>query len=599
MVSRTMTKRRITLYGLAAVVGLISGLSAVALRYAILAFSIVFILIPEALGPLGWLIAPSVGGLLVGILIIKWAPESKGHGVPEIMEAYALEEGKMPYQTPVSKLVTSALCIGSGGCAGKEGPIAQIGGGVGSAVAQYLHLNPRMTKTLVVCGVSGGLAATFNSPLGGFLFGVEIIAGGIVGFSVIPVILSSVIAVAVSNALLGTTPAYVSPTFTFTYPELILYLALGLILGLVSVAWNKGFFAIESLLEKLRVSHYALPAIGGFFVGGLAILTLMLEAQFGYHGVVSANEPVFPAILGDEYSFIDTALGGLTVMGALFAFGVLKMIGTSLTLGSGGSGGVMAPTLYIGTALGGTVGYAFSILFPTVVTQPMAFALVGMAALFGASGRAPITIIVMVTEMTRDYGMMLPLMIAVSTSFMISSVIEADGIYTFKLVRRGVNLRERRYLIALREVKAYQVMTAKPTILTPGMTVEEVLTIVDSTHHTKFPVVDENGHITGILLTEGLFHEVAKECGPVCVEDHLSRDYLRIAPNCTMDTVVHEMLKRDEGHAVVVNPSNPDVMVGFITKADVLRAYEYEMARLFDDGEIVELGSVEDLIDIK
>ncbi|MFW9931783.1 MAG: CBS domain-containing protein, partial [Candidatus Thorarchaeota archaeon] len=238
-------------------------------------------------------------------------------------------------------------------------------------------------------------------------------------------------------------------------------------------------------------------------------------------------------------------------------------------------------------------------LFPTVVTQPMAFALVGMAALFAGTGRAPITIIVMVMEMTKDYSMILPLMIAVSTSFLISSTIEENSIYTFKLLRRGVNINQSRYVIALKDVRVSQIMTVKPTLLKPEMTIEEVLDIVDATQHTKFPVVDDEGSIIGILLTEDLFHDEEKKEDPLKVKDIMKSSFLHLNPNCTMDSVVHEMLERQEGHAVIVNPEQPNVMLGFITKADVLRAYEFAINQLQEDGELVEGISPAELVDVK
>ncbi|MFW9919207.1 MAG: chloride channel protein [Candidatus Thorarchaeota archaeon] len=600
MLPQSITEQRIKIYLLAAFVGLVAGLAAVALRYLIFGISLLFVTIPNTLGPAGWIIAPGLGGLLVGIIVIKYAPETKGHGVPEIMEAYTLRGGKMRTRTPLLKSLASAICIGSGGSSGREGPIAQIGGGVGSAIAQYLKLNARMTKTLVVCGVSAGVAATFNAPLGGFLFGIEVIAGGIVGFSVIPVILASVLATAVSGVLIGSYPAFESPLFNMgNYLELFLYLGLGIALGFLSIVWSRGFYKIEDILEKVKLSPYALPAIGGILVGGLAIIALFLETQFGYFGSFKPEDPLFPAIIGVDYAFINSALAGTVVIGALLAFGFLKALATSLTLGSGGSGGVFAPTLYIGTAVGGAFGLAFSFLFPTVVTQPMAFALVGMAALFAGTGRAPITIIVMVMEMTKDYSMILPLMIAVSTSFLISSTIEENSIYTFKLLRRGVNINQSRYVIALKDVSVWQIMTVKPTLLKPEMTIEEVLDIVDATQHTKFPVVDDEGSIIGILLTEDLFHDEEKKEDPLKVKDIMKSSFLHLNPNCTMDSVVHEMLERQEGHAVIVNPEQPNVMLGFITKADVLRAYEFAINQLQEDGELVEGISPAELVDVK
>ncbi|MFX0055299.1 MAG: chloride channel protein [Promethearchaeota archaeon] len=588
MIEKAIIKHQVRLYILGAIIGVVSGLVAVGFRWLILGFSVLFVWIPQNVGLFGWLVIPVLGGLIVAFIVQRYAPEAKGHGVPELMDAYALRGGRIRMRVPLLKSLASALCIGSGGSCGREGPIAQIGGGVGSAIAGKLKLNTRITKTLVVCGVSSGIAASFNAPLGGTLFGIEIIAGGLVGFSIIPVILSSVVATALANAILGNQPSFQAPLFSLNnYFELGFYLILGLLFGLISVAWTRGFYTIEDFLERLRVSKYLLPAIGGLLVGGLAISIVFVEQAFSYSGFFKPNEPYFPANMGVGYAFMDTALLGSVPLAVLLIFGIVKALSTSFTLGSGGSGGVFAPTLYMGTALGGAFGLACSIAFPGVIPEPMAFGIVGMAALFAGSGRAPITCIVMVMEMTSDYSMILPLMIAVSTSFLVASSIEEESIYSLKLSRRGVKLRRGSYIGALREIKAGQVMTKIPTALAPGMTKEEVLKIVDDTQHTKFPVVNGEGRVVGTLITEDLFCEIAIE-GTCPVEALMNPDFLHITADSSMDSVLHAMLERGEGHAVVVDATNPHKMIGFITKADVLRAYELSIVRLREEGEPID-----------
>ncbi|MHA1637811.1 MAG: chloride channel protein, partial [Candidatus Thorarchaeota archaeon] len=429
MMRKDVFNRRIKLYLVAGVVGVISGITAVLFRFLILGFSIIFTAIAQLFGLWGWIIIPMIGGLLVAIIVERYAPEAKGHGVPEVIAAYSLEGGKMRFQTPILKSLASAICIGSGGSCGREGPIAQIGAGAGSALASLMKLGKKERKTLLVCGLSSGIAATFNAPLGGTLFGIEVIAGGIVGFSIIPVILSSVVATAVADAILGTQISFQAPTFIMNgIPELALYLVMGILFGVISVVWTRGFYSIEGLYERIRVSKYLLPAIGGLVTGLIAVLAVFLESQYGYFGIFGPNQPYFPAVMGVGYSFIDATLLTVVAVPVLLAFGILKMLTTSSTLGSGGSGGVFAPSLFIGTAFGAVFGLVGSFLFPEVVLQPMSFALVGMAALFAGTGRAPITCIVIVMEMTHDYSMILPLMIAVSAAYLVASLIDEDSI---------------------------------------------------------------------------------------------------------------------------------------------------------------------------
>jgi CIC family chloride channel protein len=279
-------------------------------------------------------------------------------------------------------------------------------------------------------------------------------------------------------------------------------------------------------------------------------------------------------------------------------FGILKIFATSFTLGSGGSGGVFAPTLFIGAAFGGAFGLVCSILVPWAVPEPMAFALVGMAALFAGSGRAPITCIVMLMEMTADYSLILPLMIAVSASYLVSSLIEPESIYTLKLSRRGVKIQTGTHISALKTIKVSETMTTDPTTLYPSMTTTEVFEIIDKTHHTKFPVVDNFRNVIGILIAENLFHEPKEEGSEYQVRELMNPDFLHLHPDCTMDSALQAMMERDEGHAVIVDPTDPHHMIGYITKADVLKAYEIAIFRLQKSGIDVDDISPAEIIDI-
>ncbi|MFW9927287.1 MAG: chloride channel protein [Candidatus Thorarchaeota archaeon] len=592
-------KHQIFLFTLGAIIGVVSGITAVLFRFLIFSISTIFVIIPQFLGILGWIILPILGGLIVAFIVVRYAPEAKGHGVPEVMEAYALHGGRIRFRIPLLKSIASAISISSGGSCGREGPIAQIGAGAGSAVAAVFNLDKRDRKTLVVCGLSSGIAATFNAPLGGALFGIEVLAGGIIGFSILPVILASVIATALADFILGATVSFQAPLFSMGHPlELVFYLALGIILGVTSVVWMRGFYSIEDLLEKLRISKYILPAIGGLLTGLLAIVAIYLEGMYSYSGVFSGNQPYYPAIMGVGYAFIDSALIGNVALGALLLFGIMKILATSFTLGSGGSGGVFAPTLFIGAAFGGVLGLIFSILLPWAVPQPMAFALVGMAALFAGSGRAPITCIVMLMEMTADYSLILPLMIAVSSSYLVSSLMEPESIYTMKLARRGVHLQRGSHIEVLKTLRVDEIMTKNPTVLKPEMTVSEVFAIIDRTHHTKFPVVDDQNSVLGILIAEDLFHDSKENGQEYKVEELMNPDFLHLSPGCTMDGALQAMIKRDEGHAVIVDPVSPNRMIGYITKADVLKAYEISIIRLQKRGIDVEDISPADIIDV-
>ncbi len=594
MTERNVVFDRLVLYFLGALVGIVSGLTAVAFRALITFLSAVFIIIPNVLGTYGWIITPALGAVIISFMVVTYAPEAKGHGVPEVMASYTFEGGRIRMRVPVIKAISSAFSIGSGGSCGREGPIAQIGAGLGSALAEKLNLGRTETRTLLVCGLSSGIAATFNAPLGGALFGIEIVAGTIIGFALLPVILSSVVATAVATLILGPKPSFISPTFVLGNPiELVFYLVLGVALGIASVVWMRGFYFIEDLFERIRTSKYAIPVIGALLTGVVGVLAIQLESSLGYTGVYEPGEPPFPSIMGSGYSFINASLAGGVALAALASISLLKGFATSFTLGSGGSGGVFAPTLFIGAGLGGAIGSVVVMFVPaTVISDPIAFtgafALVGMAALFAGTARAPITCIVMLMEMTLDYTMILPLMIAVSASYLVSSIIEEQSIYTLKLYRRGVHIRRGLHIGALKTVKVSDIMTMQPTVLRPSMTTDEVFRIIDETHHTKFPVVDDNGNVIGILLAEDLFKKPRGEGIVYRVIDLMNPDFLHLAPSCTMDSALQAMMKRDEGHAVIVDPDTPSRMMGYITKADVLRAYEASIVRLQKAGIDIE-----------
>ena len=293
--------------------------------------------------------------------------------------------------------------------------------------------------------------------------------------------------------------------------------------------------------------------------------------------------------------------GGLALLGVLFLFGTIKMFSTGATLGSGGSGGVFAPTLFIGAGLGGALGWVFEYFAPSVVppSTAMIFALVGMAALFGGACRAPVTGIIIVAEMSGDYLLTLPLMIAVSSAYLVSSFYEKESIYSMALARKGVHINMGTHIGALKSILVKEIMTKKPTILKPEMRTSEVFKIIDTTHHTKFPVIDDENKVIGILIAEEMFQSPTNEKGEEnCVRDLMNRDFLHLSPECTMEGALHEMMQRDEGHAVVVDPANPHVMIGYITKADVLKAYEIAILKLQQSGMEIDDITPAEIIDL-
>ncbi len=353
------------------------------------------------------------------------AREAKGHGVPEVMLAVATFGGKIRARVAVVKSLASAVCIGSGGSAGREGPIVQIGSSLGSSLGQLLRLPESRIRLLVACGAAGGISATFNAPIAGVLFAMEVILREFTANSFAFVVFSSVTACAVSRSLLGNYPSFLIPEYRLVSVwELPLYLGLGLLAGIVSVGFIKSLYGVEDIFERWHFREYLKPVAGGLAIGVMGVF--------------------FPQVFGVGYGpqptggpgGLDLVLVGKIGLGMAALLCVLKVLATSFTIGSGGSGGVFAPSLFIGAMLGGAVGQVVHGLWPGMTAGPGAYAVVGMGAVFAGAARAPITAVIILFEMTGDYRIILPLMTAVVGASLLAQHLSRDTIYTLK-IRRG------------------------------------------------------------------------------------------------------------------------------------------------------------------
>jgi len=394
--------------------------------------------------PWWWKVSvPAVGGLLVGLIITRFAAEARGHGVPEVMESVALRGGRIRPRVVIAKLLASGICIASGGSVGREGPIVQIGSALGSSIGQWLRIGQRRMRTLVGCGAAAGIAGTFNAPVAGALFSVEIILGdfGVTQFS--PIVISSVVATVVSRYFLGDFPAFVVPQYSLVSAgELAAYAVLGLVAGGAAVVFVRTLYAAEDLFDTLHIPTILKPALGGALIGLIALR--------------------FPEIYGVGYEAINEALRGELGWQLLMILAGVKILAVSLTIGSGGSGGVFAPSLFIGATLGGAVGTVVHFLWPGASGGPGAYALVGMGAVVAAGTHAPITAIVIIFELTGDYKIILPLMISCIIATLLATRIQQASIYTLKLLRRGVDVRQGLSTNVLEHLRAADAMRSDP-----------------------------------------------------------------------------------------------------------------------------------------
>jgi CIC family chloride channel protein len=423
---------------MAIVAGIGGGFGAVVFRYMIYSFTWIATghssfgqqgRVPSAhlpwLGLAFLLVIPMIGGLIYGPLIYRFAREARGHGVPEVMLAVAEEGGKIRPQVTVVKALASALCIGSGGSVGREGPIVQIGSALASSLGQLVRMNRDRLRILVACGAAAGISATFNAPVTGLFFGFEIILRTFSIDALFACMVSSVLADLISREFFGPTPFFTGFPHDLSIHHLYTYLlvaVLGAIGALLGVGFKTVLYKIEDLCDAVWKPRpeWARPAVMGLSLGVLLL--------------------VLPQMYGVGYPVMDQALSGKVVVWLLILFTVGKMVATSLSIGIGGSGGIFAPSLFIGTMGGTAFGYAVEHVLGTAAGPPAMYGMVAMGAVFAAAARAPLTSIASVTEMTGDFALTLPVMLAVGIATAISRRMTYGTIYTTKLLRRGIDI---------------------------------------------------------------------------------------------------------------------------------------------------------------
>jgi CIC family chloride channel protein len=514
--------------------------------------------------PWWWIIlAPALGGLLVGPLVYFFAREAKGHGVPEVMEAVALNSGAIRPRVVVVKSLASALSIASGGSVGREGPIVQIGSALGSTLGQWLKVSGRRLRTLVGCGAAAGIAATFNAPIAGALFAVEIILGdfGVTQFS--PIVIASVVATVVSRHFLGDVPAFVVPIYELGSPlELVFYLVLGVIAAFAALAFVRTLYGFEDLADRIRIKPWLLTPIGFASVGVIGLW--------------------WPEVFGVGYEAIEAALRGELALQILVVLFLVKVFATSITIGSGGSGGVFAPSLFLGAMVGGAVGMAAHALFPSVATHPGAYALVGMGAVVAGATHAPITAILIIFELTHDYGLIVPLMGACIISTLITTRVSRENIYTLKLIRRGVNILAGREVNVLRALNVEDVMVEGALSVRPQTQLGEIIDRVTSEAPDYLYVVDDDGGLTGIIgATEmrGALLE-AHTLRDIVVAADLARDDVPlVTPDQNLDVIMRIFGGKNREELPVVESISSRRFLGTISRGQLLEAYNRELRK--------------------
>jgi CIC family chloride channel protein len=590
ILDRIQPSEAAVLIGTALIVGAGTGLGAVIFIQLIALFQRVFFEGGEAMlgfaGRVIFILAPAVGGLLAGPVIAYFAQEAKGHGVPEVMQAIAVQGGRIRPRVVLAKVVASALCIGSGGSAGREGPIVQVGAALGSTFGQWFHLSEARIRNLVACGAAAGIAATFNAPIAGVLFAMEIILGELRLGDMGNVVISAVTASTIARVFLGDRPAFSIPQYGIQTPwEILLYAVLGVLAGLTAVAFIKMLYGLEGRFDQARIPMALKPAIGGLMLGGLAFFYPMILGL----GFVPEEESLLglplaaniPHIFGSGFPVIEASLLGDLSIGLLIALLILKPLATSLTLGSGNSGGVFAPALFTGAALGGAFGLIVERIAPGATAGPGAFAIVGMAAVFAGAAHAPFTGFLIVFEMTDDYRLIIPLMAGVIVSHLVSERLHRDSIYTLKLTLRGIRLHRGRDIDAMESVQVGEIMVRRPATVAPSLPVSQLASEFLRTGRHGFPVLEDDGMLFGVVSLEDYRRAVTafEDQTDLLVRDIATRHSVTVYPDETVGTALKRMAPRDLSRLPVVDRRNPRHLVGVVRRNDIVRAYDIALAR--------------------
>lgn len=497
----------------------------------------------EGLGRWFLLGAPVVAGLLYGPLVHFFAREARGHGVPEVMYAVARRGGRIAPQVAGVKALASALCIGGGGSVGREGPIVQIGSALGSTLGRAFRVPESRLRVLVACGAAGGIAATFNAPLAGVFFAMELILADFVAEAFGMVVIAAVTSDAIARAVLGDQAFLKLPAFGVDHAaQYLLFAALGIVAGGVGVAFTRFLYAVEDLCDGLwRGPEWLRPAVGGLVLGGLLL--------------------ALPQMYGVGYPVLGNAVFGTYAVPFLLVLLVGKMVATSLTIGIGGSGGVFAPSLFIGAMLGSAFGEVARDVVPSVAGPVGAYALIGMGAVFAGAARAPITAVVILFELTGQYSIILPLMAAIVLATGVSHRLSPDTIYSLKLRRRGVDLGTRETIEAARTPVA-AVMRPVPEPIPGDAPLRVAAELLARAPYGTLPVAND-GIYLGIITARAVAEAIADGEHDRTAAERLVELPLRVRTSDHLDEAITALDQSDVGALPVTSAASEDIVGWF------------------------------------
>ena len=553
------------------------------------------------------LCVPAAGLLLVSWFTRKFAPEAQGHGVPEVIVAVARHDGVIRPRVSIVKILASAICIGTGGSVGREGPIVQIGSAVGSVFGQWFRLSPRNIKVLVAAGAAAGISATFNAPLAGVIFASEIILGSFVAESLVPIVIASVVADVVQIRIgeHGLEPAFRHLTFSYEgdWGQLPGYFALGLVCGLAAVLFTKLVYVTEDVTQRLLPRWWVRALVCGLIVGaaGVAYPTYPPTISPAVQARLAEGHQPLPPLFGVGYSVVDHAVhltndgfAGATrehvrlmrsdllnELWWLLPLVFLKPLMTSVTLGGGGSGGIFAPSLFIGATVGASFGLLCNIFIPGVSAHPGVYAIVGMGAVVAGTTHGVLSAILIVYEMTDQDSIILPIMIAAGLASVVARLIDPESIYHKKLSRRGESIARGHEMHALEHIMVRDVMLREFPTVKLDDDVDEIIRVARSNPTIEsLPVMSPEGNLIGIIRPEDLHRVLDSDVPPhlIQAEDIALKAPLSVSPDENLLEAIRDFGSRDiETLPVEVGTGKSRRLIGLLLRADVMRRYREEM----------------------
>ncbi len=538
--------------------------------------------------PLHWWLVPLMpvaGAFLAGWVMQLFGEAGRGPGVAAVMYAIHRGKAKIGPGVGVRKWITASLTIGSGGSAGAEGPIVTIGSSLGSWVAQLLRTTPQNRATLLGCAAAAGMASVFNAPIAGIFFVLEILLRDFSLRTFTPIVIASVISAGSTQAILHKTEPLFSLGSDFSQDAFALveipnYFVLGILCGLGAVVFIRALYFTEDRFSKLRIHPALRPALGALLLGLLGLGYVLLIQRGAVPAFYGNGYAVIERLTSLDYYYADEAHTTLrpaaSMLVVLVALGLFKGVATSLTVGSGGAGGLFAPSLLIGAAAGGTFGYIVNMLgwFPSAT--PAHYAVVGMASMVAATTHAPLTAILIVYEITRSYEIILPLMFTAVISTVVGRLILRDSIYGFKLARMGVQIGGMSDLTILRRLSVEDVPLERPVLVRPEESAQRLLDLAEEGAASDFVVVDDRRHYVGMVTGADLRAAlVYREAVPLLQVSELQRSDLPVvSPVETLDVVLEKFSRYDVQCLAVIDESGDGAVLGLITRARLMQLYQ-------------------------